>query len=327
MRRRQFITLLGGATVLWPFVARAQRPPNPVVGYLSTASPAAFTQFSEAFQRGLKDVGYVDGQNLAIEYRWAEGHYDRLPAMAADLVARKVAVIASTGGPPAVEAAAAATSTVPIVFLSSDNVLRQGIVASLNRPGGNITGVAMSIANLASKCLQFISEVLPKNAPLAMLVNPNDSETTVVTGEIEAAVRQLGIRLNVVSASNEKEIDQAFAKIAEQHTGGLIVQGDALFTSRRDQIVQLAARNSLPTIYMWSEFPTSGGLMSYGNNLLENYRQVGNYTGRILKGEKPADLPVMQPTKFEFVINLKTAQALGLTLPQALLVAADKVIE
>jgi putative ABC transport system substrate-binding protein len=327
MRRRDFIKVVVGSATVWPLAARGQSSGMPVVGFLSTGSSAAFAQLLKAFQRGLNESGYVEGQNVSIDYRWAEGQYDRLPGMAVDLVAQKVAVIVSTGGPPAIEAAAAATSTVPIVFLSGDDVLKKGIIASLNRPGGNITGVAMSFIDLTTKCLEFLKQLLPKKTIFAMLVNPNDSQTSLVIPEIQVAATKLNAQVSIVSATSGEEIDQAFAKIIEQHAEGLVVEGDALFTSRREQIVRLAARNSLPAIYMWSEFPLAGGLMSYGNSLAEGYRQVGNYTGRILKGEKPADLPVMQPIKFELAVNLKTAKALGIPVPQSLLVAADRVIE
>jgi putative tryptophan/tyrosine transport system substrate-binding protein len=326
MNRREFIALVGGATA-WPITARGQQPAIPVVGFLSTGSSAAFAELSEAFQKGLSESGYVDGRNVAIEYRWAEGRYDLLPKMAADLVVRKVAVIASTGGPPAVEAAAAATSTVPIVFLSGDDVLKKGIIASLNHPGGNITGVAMSFTDLTTKCLEFIKELLPRKTVFAMLVNPTDSQTSLVIPEIKAAATKLNIGVEIATAESEQEINQALTKMVEQRVDGVVVEGDAFFTAKRQQIIQLSARLSLPAIYMWSEFPSAGGLMSYGNSLAEGYHQVGGYTGRILNGDKPSDLPVMQPTKFELVINLKTARALGLAVPQSLLVAADEVIE
>ena len=311
MKRRDFITLLGGAAA-WPLVARAQQPAMPLVGFLNGGSAAAFAELVEAFRRGLKDAGYVEGQNVSIEYRWAEGRYDRLRTLAAELVNRSVAVIASTGGPDVVEAAAAATSTIPIVFLGSDNVLKKGVSTSLNRPSGNVTGVAMSATALLSKCLQFLDELTPKDKPIGVLLNPNSSTTADDKDEIQAAARQIGRTIFIVTAANETEIDTVFAALAERQAGGLVVQGDILFTNRRADMVARAARQAIPAIYVWSEFTAAGGLIAYGNSLAEGYAQVGGYTGRILHGAKPADLPIMQPTRYRFTINLKTAKALGL---------------
>jgi len=327
MKRRDFIMLLGGAAVAWPVAARAQQAAMPVVGFLNAGSPAAFVELADAFRRGLQEAGYVEGQNVSIEYRWAEGRYERLPALAADLVNRRVSVIASTGGPDVVEAAAATTSTVPIVFLGSDSVLKKGVSTSLNRPSGNVTGVAMSATALLSKCLQFLDELAAKDKPIGVLVNPNSSTTADDTDEIQAAARQIGRTVFIVTAANESEIDTVFAALAERQAGGLVVQGDILFTNRRGEMVARAARQAIPAIYVWSEFTTAGGLIAYGNSLAEGYAQVGNYTGRILHGAKPADLPIMQPTRYRFTINLKTAKALGLTIPASLLILADEVIE
>jgi putative ABC transport system substrate-binding protein len=326
LRRRQFITLLGSAAA-WPLAARAQQPAMPVIGFLNGGSPAAFAELAASFRRGLQENGYVEDQNVLIEYRWAEGRYDQLPALAADLVNRRVAVIASTGGPDVVEAAAAATTTVPIVFLGSDSVLKTGVITSLNRPTGNVTGVVMSVTALLSKCLQFLDELVMKDRAIAVLLNPGSSTTSDDQEEIQAAARRIGRRIFIVIAANEAEIDAVFATLAERHAGGLVVQGDILFTNRRDDMVARAARQTIPAIYVWSEFTVAGGLIAYGNSLAEGYKQVGNYTGRILRGAKPADLPVMQQSRFRFTINLKTAKTLGLTIPASLLILADEVIE
>jgi putative tryptophan/tyrosine transport system substrate-binding protein len=326
VKRREFITLLSGAAA-WPLAARAQQAAVPVIGFLNAGSPAAFVELADAFRRGLREAGYVEGQNVSIEYRWAEGRYERLPALAADLVNRRVSVIASTGGPDVVEAAAATTSTVPIVFLGSDSVLKKGVSTSLNRPSGNVTGVAMSATALLSKCLQFLDELAAKDKPIGVLVNPNSSTTADDTDEIQAAARQIGRTVFIVTAADESEIDTVFAALGERQAGGLVVQGDILFTNRRGEMVARAARQAIPAIYVWSEFTTAGGLIAYGNSLAEGYAQVGNYTGRILHGAKPADLPIMQPTRYRFTINLKTAKALGLTIPASLLILADEVIE
>jgi ABC-type uncharacterized transport system substrate-binding protein len=305
MKRRQFITLLGGTAAAWPLAVRAQQPAMPVIGFLSGGSPNAFAELAASFRRGLHENGYVEDQNVLVEYRWAEGRYDRLPALAADLVNRRVAVIASTGGPDVVEAAAAATTTVPIVFLGSDVVLKTGVISSLNRPTGNVTGVAMSVTALLSKCLQFLDELVMKDRAIGVLLNPGSSTTPDDQEEIQAAARRIGRRIFIVTAANEAEIDAVFATLAERHAGGLVVQGDILFTNRRDDMVARAARQAIPAIYVWSEFTVAGGLIAYGNSLAEGYKQVGNYTGRILRGAKPADLPVMQPSRFRFTIISK----------------------
>jgi putative ABC transport system substrate-binding protein len=325
IERRKFLATLGAAA--WPLAARAQQPAMPVIGFLNAGSQAAFTELVAAFRQGLQDAGYVEGRNVVIEYRWADGLYDHLPALAADLVNRRVAAIVSTGGPPVVEAAIAATSSVPIVFVSSDIVLKTGVIASLNRPGGNVTGVVMSTSALLSKCSQFLDELVPKDAAIGVLVNPNVSNTPEDEENIHAAARQLGRQIFILTASKEDEVGAAFVTLAERHAGGLVVQGDILYTNRRAEFASLAARYAIPAIYMWSEFTAAGGLIAYGNSLAEGYRQVGAYAGRILHGAKPSDLPVMQPTRFKLTINLKTAKALGLTIPSPLLILADEIVE
>jgi putative tryptophan/tyrosine transport system substrate-binding protein len=329
MRRRTFITLIAGAaasSATWPLAARAQQP-LPVIGFLNGGSPDAFAELTAAFYRGLGESGYVEGQNVAIEYRWAEGRYDRLPALAADLANRRVAVIAATGGTDAMEAAAAATTTVPIVFLAGDVILKTGMITSLNRPTGNLTGWVISSTALLSKCLQFLDELVAKDTPFGVLLNSSRSATADDKAEIQAAASRIRRPIFIVTAANAAEIDSAFATLAERRAGGLVVQGDALFTNRRDDIVARAARQAIPAIYVWSEFTAAAGLIAYGNSLAEGYAHVGNYTGRILHGAKPADLPVMQPSRYRFTINLKTAKTLGLTIPPSLLILADEVIE
>jgi putative tryptophan/tyrosine transport system substrate-binding protein len=326
MRRRDFITLVGGATVALPLVAQAQQPAMPVIGFLTSASPEAYAPMITAFRQGLKEAGYVEGHNVAIEYRWAEGHYDRLPALAADLVRRQVAEIV-TGGTPAALAAKAASSTIPIVINVGIDPAQIGLVASFNRPGGNVTGLALLTVELAAKQLEVLHELLRTSAAVALLVNPNNPVTEPVTKGVRDAARSLGLQLHVLNASKEGEIDAAFGKLIELRAGALVVSGDPFFNSRRDQIVALAARHALPAIYVWREFVVAGGLMSYGTDLADAYRQVGIYAGKILKGAKPADLPVERVVRLELVINLKTAKTLGLTFPITLLGRADEVIE
>jgi putative ABC transport system substrate-binding protein len=325
MRRREFITLLGGTAAGWPLAARAQQPAMPVVGFLHTSTAAPFLDMVGAFRKGLNEAGFIEGQNVAIEYRWAEFQYDRLPALAADLVARRVTVI-SVFGPPAALAAKAATVTIPIVFSVGVDPVDTGLVASLNRPGGNLTGVTLLTASLGAKRVGLLRELIPKADLMAVLVNTT-SEGMTQAKDVQDAAREAGLRAIVLNAATDADIDAAFATLSRQRIGGLMVGADQFFDTRRDRIVALAARHSMPTIYHRRDFVAGGGLMSYGTSIVEVYRQVGVYTGRILKGEKPADLPVLQPTKFELVINLKTARTLGLTIPQTLLVAADEVIE
>jgi putative tryptophan/tyrosine transport system substrate-binding protein len=327
MQRRKFITLIGGAAAAWPLAARAQQTVLPVVGFLNSASPQPWEKYVAGFRAGLKEAGYVDGQNVTIEFRWAEGRYDRLPGMAADLVRRKVAVLVATGGAPSVVAAKAATSTIPIVFTSGSDPVRSGFVTSLNRPGGNTTGVNFFVFVLEGKRLGLLRALIPGVQLIAVLLNPNRPDHTNQVREVQEAARAIGQQIHILLASSESAINAAFATATQLHAGALLVGTDAFFNSQRDKIVALAARHSIPTVYEQRDFALAGGLMSYGTNLANGYRQAGAYVGRILKGEKPGDLPVVQSTKFEFVINLKTAKALGLTVPEGLLNAADEVIE
>jgi putative tryptophan/tyrosine transport system substrate-binding protein len=326
MQRREFIRLLGGAAAAWPLAAHAQQPAIPVIGFLHGASPGPFTRLVAAFRDGLKDNGYVEGHDVTIEFRWAEGQYGRLPALATDLVDRHVSVIAAIG-PAASLAAKAATTTVPVVFTTNDDPVKLGLVASLNRPGGNITGINVFTGVMEGKRLGFLTEMLPRVTLIAVLVNPTNLQTEASAKEIQTAAAAIGRQVIILNANNERDIDVAFAAIMERRAGALLVGNDIFFNSRRDQIVDLAARNKLPAIYEFREFVDAGGLMSYGTNLTDIYRQAGNYVGKILKGTKPTELPVMQSTKFELVINLKTAKALGLTLPSGLLSIVDDVIE
>jgi putative tryptophan/tyrosine transport system substrate-binding protein len=324
MRRREFIVALGGAAA-WPLAASAQQPPIPVIGFLNSLS--SDWPYLAAFREGLKEIGYVEGQNVAIEYRWAEGHYDRLPGLAADLVRRQVALIAATGGDPSALAAKSATTTIPIVFNVAEDPVKAGLVTSLNRPGGNMTGVSMLTAAMDEKRLELLHELVPRAAVIVVLVNPNFSEAGTESRIVDAAARVLNRQIQILNASNDRDIDVAFAALAQQHVGALLVASDPFFFTRREQLVALAARHAIPTIYFVREFVVAGGLMSYGANFATLYRQLGVYAGRIIRGEKPADLPVVQPTKFEFVINLKTAKSLGLAIPPSLLALADEVIE
>jgi putative tryptophan/tyrosine transport system substrate-binding protein len=325
MQRREFIVLIGGAAVGWPLVARAQQKAMPVIGFLGSGSPGPYAPLVAAFRQGLSETGYVEGQNLAIEYRWAEGSYDRLPALAADLVGRKVDLIATSGGPPAALAAKNAASTIPIVFVSSDPV-ESGLVASFARPGGNLTGVSTMFAELTAKRLELLSELVPQAKVIALLVNPSNPNAGPIIGDVREAAREKGLQIHVLKAGSESEIDIAFAALAQLHAGALLVGNDAFFGSRRDQLVALASRLAVPAISEAREFAVAGGLISYGPSLTAAFRQLGTYASKILNGAKP-DLPVQQPTKFELVINLKTAKALGLTVPQSLLARADEVIE
>jgi putative ABC transport system substrate-binding protein len=330
MKRREFITLLGGAAAassnLWPLAARAQQPAMPVIGFLNSASPNGYADRVRAFRQGLGETGAVEGRNVAIEYRWAEGNYDRLPAMAADLVRRQVTVIAANGA--AAVAAKATTTTTPIVFTSGDDPVQLGLVASLNRPGGNLTGVTGLDVELTPKRLELLHELIPTAAVVAVLLNPaNAARTEKLTTGLEAAARTIGQQIKVLHASTERDFDAAFATLLQLRAGGLVIGTDAFFNSRIELLATLALRHAVPTIYQYREFAAAGGLMSYGGSFTDPYRLAGVYTGRILKGEKPADLPVVQATKVELIINLKIAKALGLTVPTTLIGRADEVIE
>ena len=319
MKRREFTTLLGGAAAGWPLAARAQQPAVPVVGFMHILSPEKFPQFVPAFRQGLKEQGFVEGQNLAVEYRWAHGDYDRLPGLAADLVSRQVAVLAATGGQPSPKVAMAATQTIPIVFTTNGDPVGEGLVASLNRPGGNVTGVTIFGPAAVTKRMQLLHDLVPNAVTVAYLMNPNNPNADFELSAAQDAAHSLAIDLLVLRASSENELETAFASMSQQHVSALIGASDTFLLSRRDQIASLAAHYRIPAIYYLHGFAQAGGLMTYGNDLTDLYRLVGSYVGRILKGEKPADLPVLQPTKFEFVINLKTAKALGLTVPPGLL--------
>jgi putative ABC transport system substrate-binding protein len=326
MRRREFITVLGGAAT-WPLAARAQQKPMPVIGVLLPTSTSPSAPLLGAFRQGLSEAGYVEGQNVAIEYRYAEDHYDRLPALAADLVDRKVDLIVANS-PPAALAAKSATSTIPIVFRGGADPVGDGLVASLARPGGNLTGVSMLLDELTAKRLVLLTELVPRAQVIALLMNPsNRTSAERVIREVEEAARTRGSQLHVLKAGSEGEIDTAFASLVELQTGALVVAADPFLSSRREQIVALASRHAVPSIYAWREFAAAGGLISYGASLTSAFRLVGHYAGKVLKGTKPADLPVQQPTTFELVINLKTAKALGLAVPPTVLAIADEVIE
>jgi putative ABC transport system substrate-binding protein len=325
MRRREFIGIAGGAAVATPLAASAQQKAMPVIGYLSTGSPGPLAPNVAAFRQGLSEAGYIEGQNVTIEYRWAEDHDDRLPALAADLVGRKVDVIAASGG--AARPAKNATSTIPIVFMGVGDPVASGLVASLARPGGNLTGFNNIFIELMPKRLELLSEVVPQAKVIALLVNPDTQSTEAQIKIMQDAARAKGVELPIVKAATESEIEAAFASLLELRAGGLVVGGDPFFLSRQQQLVALASQDAIPAVYMWPHFPAAGGLIGYGISNVAVWRQVGIYAGRILKGEKPADLPVQQPTKFTLAINLKTAKALGLTVPQSLLQRADEVIE
>ena len=324
MKRREFITMLGGA-VAWPLAAPAQQPAMPVIGFLNSSSPQAYVGRLRAFQQGLSETGHVDGRNVAIEYRWAEDHYERLPAHAVELAGRQVSVIAATPTVAAL-AAKAATTTIPIVFLFGGDPVEAGLVASLNRPGGNITGVSFLSGALGQKLLELLHELVPAATSIALLANPANPVAAKLT-DFQEAARALSLRQLVLEASSERDIDLVFASLVQQRAGALIVQAEPLFFNRRDQLLALAARHEIPAIYPYREFPAAGGLMSYGASLADAYRQQGTYVGKILRGAKPADLPVMQSSKFELVINLKTAKTLGLEVPLPLLIRADELID
>ena len=326
MRRRDFLLGLGGAAA-WPLSARAQQPAMPVIGYLSTRSPDESPHMVAAFYRGLAENGYAEGRNVTVEYRWALGQYDRLPALAAELARWPVTLLAATGGDPAARAAKAATATVPIVATFTDDPVGSGLIASLSRPGGNITGISNLTSTLEAKRLGLLRELVPQAATVGVLLNPNWPAAANQLRDLQEAARAIGLQLHVLRASTDREIDTAFESVVQHRISALVVASDAFFNSRRDQLTALAGRHAVPTMYSFRDYALAGGLISYGIDLVDVYRHIGVYAGRILKGAKPGDLPVVQPTKFELVINLKTAKALGLALPLLLQQLADEVIE
>ena len=325
VRRREFITLLGGAAAALPLSARAQQPGTPVIGFLSSRSPDESKHLVNAFRAGLHTGGYVEGESVAIEYRWAEGEYDRLPALAIDLVRRAVAVLVTTGGEPSALAAKSATSTIPIVFAVGGDPVRTGLVASLSRPGGNATGVSLLTTETEAKRLGLLSELVPSAAVIGVLINPQGAGAQ--SQEVQEAARAIGRQVRIANAGNDRELEVAFSTLVQQRANALLVGADPFFDTRRDRIVALAAQFKLPAIYQFRDYAVAGGLMSYGISITDGYRQVGIYTGRVLKGTKPADLPIYQSIKFEAVINLKTAKTLDLEVPPTLLARADEVIE
>lgn len=324
--RRQFITAFGGAAVAWPLAARAQQSAMPVIGFLNGSSPAGYAPMVAAFLQGLKEAGYIEGQNVAIEYRWAEGHLDRLPALADDLIHRQVSVIAATST-PANLIAKKATSTIPIVFTAGEDPVQLGLVASLNRPGGNVTGVTQRSVEILPKRIELAHELVPTATAIALLANPTDPTSDFEVRDATAAANTLGLQLHVLRASTETELDDAFSAVHQMRAGVLVIANSVFFNGHIEQMAALANRYLLPTIYTYRHFVTAGGLISYGSELTDSYRLAGGYTGRILKGDKPADLPVQQSTNVELFLNLKTAKALGLSVPLSLLGRADEVIE
>jgi putative ABC transport system substrate-binding protein len=325
MKRRDFITMLVGAAATWSIAARAQQPAMPVIGLLGSESPTAYASRVRAFHQGLSEMGFAEGRNVAVEYRWAEGQYDRLPAMAADLVRRQVAIIATNG--PATLAAKMATKTIPIVFQTGGDPVAAGFIESLNRPGGNLTGVTTLAAELGPKKLELLRELVPNARVIAALVNPTGPNAEMLTRDFQAAAKMLGFELHVLHASTQYDFDMVFATLAELRAGGLVIGTDAFLNTQSDRLAELSVRHKVPAIFQYREFTAAGGLMGYGDSITDPSHQVGVYAGRILKGEKPSDLPVQQATKVELFVNLKTAKALGLTVPLALLGRADEVIE
>jgi putative tryptophan/tyrosine transport system substrate-binding protein len=326
MHRRDFIRSVVGSAAAWPFAVHAQQARMPVIGFLSSRSPEDSTHLLAAFRQGLGETGFIEGQNVAIEFRWAQGQYQRLPVFATDLVSRRIAVLTAVGGETSALAAKQATSTIPIVFVSADPV-KSGLVESYNRPGGNATGYALITTEMEQKRLSLLHELTPGVSLIGALLNPSVPEAARQLPELEQAARTIGRRLFVAKASDDEELHAAFALLLQQGIGALLVAADAYFDTRRDRIIAFAAQNRLPAMYHFREYAFAGGLVSYAPSITDAYRQAGNYTGRILKGEKPADLPVLRPTKFDFVINMKTAKALGLEIPPTLLARVDEVIE
>jgi putative tryptophan/tyrosine transport system substrate-binding protein len=327
LKRREFVALLGGA-VAWPLTAHAQQPAMPVIGFLGAGSLDTYVLYLAAFRKGLNETGFVEGQNVAIEYRWAEGQYDRMMELAADLVRRRVAVIAIPGSPPGARAAKAATSTIPIVFSVGEDPVKLGLVKSISRPDGNATGINFFTGELVAKRLAVLHELVPRTARIGVFINPSDApRAEILRSDVEAAARDIGLQLQILNPSTSREIDTAFAALVRERADALFVGPDAFYNSRRVQLANMAARHAIPTAFAVREYVDAGGLMSYGTSLADMYRQVGVYSGRILKGAKPAELPVLQSTKFELVINMQTARMLGLEVPDKLLAAADEVIE
>jgi len=327
MRRREFIALIGSTTAAWPLAARAQQAAMPVIGWLSARSPAEAASVLQAFHQGLGQVGYFEGKNVTIEYRWAEGRYDQLPALAAELVSRQVTVIAATGGEPSPLAAKAATTTIPIVCTLGGDPVETGLVASLNKPGGNLTGTTIMAVEMGPKRLDLARQLVPNATAVAMLINPRFPTASAEAREVQDAARPAAIQINLLTASTESEIDKAFTTIVEQKNAALIIGTDPFLVGQRDQLVRLAARYTLPTIYFLREFVEAGGLMSYGPNIANGYRQAGVYAGLILNGANPANLPIVRPTQFQLYLNIKTAKTLSLQIPPLLLALADEVIE
>jgi putative tryptophan/tyrosine transport system substrate-binding protein len=326
MGRREFVTLLGGA-VAWPVAARAQQPAMPVIGFLHQGSPEAYAKFAAGFRKGLAEAGYVDGRNVVIEYRWAHGESHRLRELAADLVSRRVTVIVTPGSAAATLAAKAATTAIPIVFMAGADPVQTGLVSSLNRPGGNMTGIGSMNNGLGAKQLGLLHELLHGAARFAVFVNPSNPQSQSVIADVQTAASAVGVQVEILTVTTNRDINPAFAGVAQKRPDGLLISPDPLFTNRLVQLATLAARHSMPTIYSLREFAEVGGLMTYGSNFTDLFRQTGNYTGRVLNGEKPAEMPILQPTKFEFVLNLQTAAAIGLDVPPTLLARADEVIE
>ena len=326
LKRREFVTLLGAAAA-WPFAVRAQQQAMSMIGFVSSRAPGESAGVVAAFRQGLGEAGYVEGQNLAILFRWADGRYDRLPALAAELISLRVAVLFAAGGPPSALAAKEATSTIPVVFSAVSDPVRLSLVPSLNRPGGNLTGMSLLNSELVAKSVQLLKDAVPSAAVIGLLVNPSGPSAEIYVKEAPAAAHALGIQISVLNASTERDLDEAFASLGKLGAGGLVVPAEPFFDSQRERIVSLAAQHAVPMIANLREYVAAGGLMSYGPSLPDSYRRAGIYVGRVLKGEKPADLPVMQPTKFNLVINAKTAKTLGLKFPDKVLALADEVIE